>query len=99
MKFYPSVVPFRVDYRRKHVCLGSNEPRFAMLLRAFEIVLDSQGTANGSTLQLLVGHQMMVQSNVLSLPPMLRQSGFADVSSGLTRSSFLAFISGKKPDS
>src|SRR5215207_10013919 len=45
---------------------------------------------------LLVGHQMMVQSNVSSLPPMLRQAGFADVSSGPTRSSFLAFVSGKK---
>ena len=47
---------------------------------------------------LLVGHQMMVQSNVSSLPPMLRQAGFADVSSGPTRSLFLAFVSGKKPE-
>jgi ubiquinone/menaquinone biosynthesis C-methylase UbiE len=46
---------------------------------------------------LFVGHPMMVQSNVSSLPPMLRQAGFADVSSGQTRSLFLAFVSGKKP--
>jgi len=46
---------------------------------------------------LLVGHPMMMQSNVSSLPPMLLQSGFVDVSSGPTRSLFLAFVSGKKP--
>jgi len=46
---------------------------------------------------LLVGHQMMVQSNVASLPPMLMQAGFTTVTSGPTRSAFLVFVGGKKP--
>ena len=46
---------------------------------------------------LLVGHQMMMQSNVSNLPPMLMQAGFISVTSGPTRSAFLAFVSGKKP--
>ena len=44
----------------------------------------------------LVGSHMM-QTNVWSLPPMLARAGFAEVTSGPTRSSFLAFVSGKKP--
>jgi len=44
----------------------------------------------------LVGSHMM-QTNVWSLPPMLESAGFAEVTSGPTRSSFLAFVSGKKP--
>lgn len=46
---------------------------------------------------LLVGRQMMMQSNVSNLPPMLMQAGFTSVTSGPTRSAFLDFVSGKKP--
>lgn len=46
---------------------------------------------------MLVGHQMMMQSNVSSLPPMFKRTGFIDVASGPTGSVFLAFVSGKKP--
>ena len=45
----------------------------------------------------LVGHQMMRQSNVRAIPPLLSATGFVDVASGPTRSAFLAFVSGKKP--
>jgi ubiquinone/menaquinone biosynthesis C-methylase UbiE len=45
----------------------------------------------------LVGHRMMMQSNVWVIPPMLTETGFVDVASGPTRSAFLAFVSGKKP--
>jgi len=44
----------------------------------------------------LVGPTMM-QSNVWSIPSMLTEAGFVDVTSGPTRSAFLAFVSGKKP--
>jgi len=44
----------------------------------------------------LVGSHMM-QTDVWSLPPMLASAGFAEVASGPTRSSFLAFVSGNKP--
>jgi ubiquinone/menaquinone biosynthesis C-methylase UbiE len=44
----------------------------------------------------LVGSHMM-QTNVWSLPPMVKEAGFVDVTSGPTRSSFLAFVSAKKP--
>lgn len=47
----------------------------------------------------LVGHKMMMQSNVGSIPPMLTEAGFVAVASGPTRSAFLAFVSGKKPTS
>lgn len=47
----------------------------------------------------LVGHQMMMQSNVNIIPPMLIETGFVDVASGPTRSAFLSFASGKKPTS
>jgi len=47
----------------------------------------------------LVGHQMMLASNMQSLVPILREAGFVDVASGPTRSPFLAFVSGKKPTS
>lgn len=46
----------------------------------------------------LVGGHMM-QTNVWGLPAMLASAGFVEVSSGPTRSSFLAFVSGKKPGS
>ncbi len=45
----------------------------------------------------MVGHRMMRQSNVQSLPPMLAEAGFVDIASGPTRSAFLAFASGVKP--
>jgi ubiquinone/menaquinone biosynthesis C-methylase UbiE len=45
----------------------------------------------------LVGHEMMMRSNVSVIPPMLTETGFIDVASGPTRSPFLAFVSGKKP--
>jgi demethylmenaquinone methyltransferase/2-methoxy-6-polyprenyl-1,4-benzoquinol methylase/phosphoethanolamine N-methyltransferase len=44
----------------------------------------------------LVGSHML-QTNIWSLPPMLASTGFVEVTSGPTRSSFLAFVSGKKP--
>lgn len=47
----------------------------------------------------LVGHRMMMQSNVESIPPMLSEAGFVKVTSGSTRSAFLAFASGKRPGS
>jgi ubiquinone/menaquinone biosynthesis C-methylase UbiE len=44
----------------------------------------------------LIKHRMM-QSNVWGIPPVLTETGFVDVTSGPTRSAFLAFVSGKKP--
>jgi len=75
---------------------GSNEPRFAMLLRAFQIIISPRNLTLAHVTSLLVGHQMMMQSNVSSLLPMPLRAGFADVSSGPTQSLFLAFVSGKK---
>ncbi len=46
-------------------------------------------------LSVLVGHRMM-QTNISSLPAMLANAGFVEISSGPTRSAFLAFVSGKK---
>jgi demethylmenaquinone methyltransferase/2-methoxy-6-polyprenyl-1,4-benzoquinol methylase/phosphoethanolamine N-methyltransferase len=46
----------------------------------------------------LVGSHMM-QTNVWSLLAMLAEAGFVEVTSGPTRSSFLAFVGGKKPNS
>src|SRR5215212_6905175 len=74
---------------------GSNEPRFAMLLRAFQIIISPRNLTLAHVTSLLVGHQMMMQSNVSSLLPMPLRAGFADVSSGPTQSLFLAFVSGK----
>ncbi len=45
----------------------------------------------------LVGHRMMMHSNVWDIPPMLAETGFVEAASGPTRSAFLAFVSGKKP--
>ncbi len=45
----------------------------------------------------LVGHRMM-KSNVQALPPMLKEAGFVDITSGPTRSAVLAYIKGRKPD-
>ena len=45
----------------------------------------------------LVGHRMMMESNIQALPRMLKEAGFIDVASGPTRSVFLDFVSGKKP--
>jgi len=44
----------------------------------------------------LVGAHMM-ETNVWSIPQMLMDAGFVEVSSGLTRSAFLAYVYGKKP--
>jgi demethylmenaquinone methyltransferase/2-methoxy-6-polyprenyl-1,4-benzoquinol methylase/phosphoethanolamine N-methyltransferase len=44
----------------------------------------------------LVGHGMM-QTSVLNLPAMLSSAGFSQVTSGPTRSAFLAFVRGDKP--
>ena len=44
----------------------------------------------------LVGSHMM-QTDILRLPPMLASTGFVEVSSGPTRSAFLAFVSARKP--
>jgi hypothetical protein len=38
----------------------------------------------------------MMGTDTWKLPPMLSEAGFADVKSGPTRSSFLAFVSGRK---
>ena len=46
----------------------------------------------------LVGPNM-VQTSAWSLPPMLTSAGFVEVASGPTRSSFLGYVSGKKPAS
>ncbi len=46
-------------------------------------------------LSALVGPHM-IQTNVSSLPAMLERAGFVEVTSGPTRSNFLAFVSGKK---
>lgn len=45
----------------------------------------------------VVGHRMMSASNISKIPPILTETGFAEVSSGPTRSAFLAFVSGRKP--
>jgi ubiquinone/menaquinone biosynthesis C-methylase UbiE len=44
----------------------------------------------------LVGSHMM-ESNIWSIPSMLSTAGFVDITSGPTRSAFLAFVSAKKP--
>jgi len=44
----------------------------------------------------LVGHGMM-QTSVQGYPDMLAEAGFVEVTSGKTRSIFLAFVSGQKP--
>jgi demethylmenaquinone methyltransferase/2-methoxy-6-polyprenyl-1,4-benzoquinol methylase/phosphoethanolamine N-methyltransferase len=43
----------------------------------------------------LVGSHMM-QTNAWDLPPLVASAGFVDVTSGPTRSSYLAFVSGRK---
>jgi ubiquinone/menaquinone biosynthesis C-methylase UbiE len=44
----------------------------------------------------LVGSHMM-QSSIRTIPPMLLTAGFVEITSGPTRSIFLAFVSAKKP--
>ena len=44
----------------------------------------------------IVGHGMM-QTDVRGIPALFSVAGFVDVTSGSTRSAFLAFVSGKKP--
>jgi len=45
---------------------------------------------------ILVGQHMM-QASVWDISPMLKDAGFVELASGLTRSAYLAFVSGKKP--
>ncbi len=45
----------------------------------------------------LLGHKVMMQSNLEDILPTLKKTGFVDVSSGPTRSALLAFVNGKKP--
>ena len=45
----------------------------------------------------LVGHKMMMHSDLESIVPVLTMPGFIDLAFGSTRSTFLAFLSGKKP--
>jgi ubiquinone/menaquinone biosynthesis C-methylase UbiE len=45
----------------------------------------------------LIGHRIMMQSNLEGILPMLMEMGFVEVASGPTRSALLAFVSGKKP--
>ena len=47
------------------------------------------------TSALVGGHMMQTDLNIL--PPLLPAAGFVEVTSGPTRSAFLAFVSGKKP--
>jgi len=44
----------------------------------------------------IVGHGMM-QTDVSGIPPLFSAAGFVEITSGPTRSVFLAFVSGKKP--
>jgi demethylmenaquinone methyltransferase/2-methoxy-6-polyprenyl-1,4-benzoquinol methylase/phosphoethanolamine N-methyltransferase len=44
----------------------------------------------------LIGNHMM-QTNVWSIPPMLASAGYVEIASGPTRSTFLAFVSGRRP--
>ena len=44
----------------------------------------------------VVGQHMM-QTSVEVIPSLMKEAGFVEVSSGPTRSAFLAFVSGKKP--
>lgn len=50
----------------------------------------------GHITSLLVGPNMM-KTDVWSVPPMVASAGFEEVTSGPTRSGFLAFVSGRKP--
>jgi hypothetical protein len=43
----------------------------------------------------MVGHGMM-QTDINILPPMLKGAGYLEVASGITRSAFLAYASGRK---
>jgi ubiquinone/menaquinone biosynthesis C-methylase UbiE len=76
---------------------------FAEILRVLKpggraLIADFVGPSNkflNHIAFLLVGSHMM-ETSAWSLPPMLKGAGFADVTSGPTRSTFLAFASGKK---
>ena len=77
---------------------------FAEVLRALKpgglfFIADFNRPANPILAHLsmvVVGHGMM-QTDINILPPMLEQAGYTDVTSGKTRSAFLAFVSGRKP--
>jgi ubiquinone/menaquinone biosynthesis C-methylase UbiE len=78
---------------------------FAELLRVLKpgghvLIADFNPPANpvlNHITSALVGSHMM-QTKIADLPPMLVQAGFVEVTAGPTRSRFLAFVSGKKPD-
>jgi ubiquinone/menaquinone biosynthesis C-methylase UbiE len=46
----------------------------------------------------LIGHKTMMLSNVESIVLVLKTIGFIDLGLGSTRSAFLAFVSGRKPE-
>ncbi len=77
---------------------------FAEILRVLKpgghlLIADFSQPSNhvmGHLTAVIVGNHMM-QTNVWGLPEMLKKAGFVEVSSGPTRSGFLAFVSGKKP--
>jgi len=50
---------------------------------------------NHITSAIVGGH--MMQTDVSIIPPMFPAAGFVDVTSGPTRSAFLAYVSGNKP--
>jgi len=54
----------------------------------------SNPVLNHITAALVGGH--MMHTDVWALPPMLASAGFIDITSGPTRSAFLAFVRGKK---
>jgi ubiquinone/menaquinone biosynthesis C-methylase UbiE len=65
--------------------------------RLFIADFDSQARHGIHPLLIKLMHSPMTKSNVWSLPALLTETGFVDVSSGPTRSALLAFVSGKKP--
>jgi len=77
---------------------------FAEIMRVLKpgghfLVADFNQPANpilGHITSALVGSHM-IQSSIRIVPPMLSTAGFVDVTSGPTRSAFLAFVSAKKP--
>jgi demethylmenaquinone methyltransferase/2-methoxy-6-polyprenyl-1,4-benzoquinol methylase/phosphoethanolamine N-methyltransferase len=77
---------------------------FTELLRVLKpggrlLIVDFQPPANpilNHIATALVGPHMM-QTSIHHLPAMLADAGFVEISSGPTRSTFLAFVSGNKP--